>query len=104
MASLILSIPFSDYDGHMGWDGGWSVFMVFGMIAFWGLVIVGMIWLLREIGNSRAAHAKPDDDPLRILDRRFAEGAISPDDYRERRAILTGETELGDQPPSNPAP
>jgi hypothetical protein len=25
---------------------------------------------------------------LRILDRKLAEGSISPDDYRERRAIL----------------
>lgn len=94
MASLILSIPFADFDGHMDgghmdWGGGWGVLMVIGMIVFWSLVIVGLFWLLREIGSSRTAQAKPDDDPLRILDRRFAEGAISPDDYRERRAILT---------------
>jgi putative membrane protein len=91
MATLLLSLPLADFDGHMDWDGGWSVVMVVGMVLFWALVIVGIIWLLRELRSSTASRSKPDDDPLRILDRRLADGLISPDDYRERRAILADE-------------
>lgn len=85
-----LSLPFADFDGHMDWDGGWGVLMMIGMVLFWALVIFGIVWLLREIGGSRTAraHTERESDPIRTLDRRLAEGAISPDDYRERRAIL----------------
>ena len=76
-----------DFDGHMDWDGGWGVAMMIGMILFWAVVIVAIVWLVREFGT-RTAHPRPDDDPLRILDRKLAEGSVSPDDYRERRAIL----------------
>ncbi|GIK83231.1 MAG: hypothetical protein BroJett024_43360 [Alphaproteobacteria bacterium] len=83
-------LPFADFDGHMDWDGGWGVLMMIGMVLFWALVIFGIVWLVREIGGSRAAqtNSERDSDPIRTLDRRLAEGAISPDDYRERRAIL----------------
>jgi len=91
-------IPFSalllaqgDFDGHMDWDGGWWILMAVGIVLFWGLVIFGIVWVGRELGSRREHHGRPDQgDPLAILDRRLAEGAITPDEYRERRAILTG--------------
>jgi putative membrane protein len=77
----------ADFDGdHMG--DGWWVVMVLGMALFWGLVILGGIWLTRELVAGRGRGREPD--ALELLDRRFAEGAISPEDYRERRRILTG--------------
>jgi putative membrane protein len=88
-ASALLALPLADFDGHMDWDGGWWILMALAMIFFWGLVIAGIVWVVRELGNShRQSAAAPD--PLAVLDRRLAEGAISPDEYRERRAILTG--------------
>ena len=91
MALITPLLPLADFDGHMDWGGGWGALMVVGMILFWALVIVGIVWLLREFASGRATPEKSDDDPLRTLDRRLAEGAISPDDYRERRAILEGQ-------------
>ena len=88
LSAFLLRLPLADFDGHMDWDGGWGVVMLIGMVLFWALLIVGIVWLVRELGSSRASHSKPDDDPLRVLDRRLAEGAISPEDYRERRTIL----------------
>jgi putative membrane protein len=87
-----LSILLAQYDGHMDWDDGWGIVMVVGMVLFWGLVIVGIIWLVREVAAMRSHHrtAGSPDDPLRILDRRLAEGSISPEEYRERRSMLTG--------------
>jgi len=68
--------------------------MGLGMLLFWGLVIVGIVWLVREVAGPRhyssgsGSHRGPD--PLATLDHRLAAGEISPDEYRERREILTG--------------
>jgi putative membrane protein len=89
MSALIgFAAPLAD-NGHMDWDGGWWVVMVIGMVLFWGLVILGIVWLVRELSGARGA-AKAEPDALAILERRLAEGTISPEEYRERRSILTG--------------
>jgi putative membrane protein len=78
--------------GHMDWNGGWWIVMALGMVLFWGLVIVGIVWLVRELAGSRQApHGSPQThDPLATLDHRLAAGEISPEEYRERRAMLGG--------------
>jgi putative membrane protein len=88
--STVLLLAQNDLgDGHMDWDGGWWIVMAFGMVIFWGLVIVGIVWLVRELGGSHR-HAHHEPDALAVLDRRLADGSISTEEYRERRAILTG--------------
>jgi putative membrane protein len=72
-------------NGHMG--GGWWIVMMFGMVLFWGAVIVGIAWLVR--GSSGGWREGRKETPLEILERRFAEGAISPDEYHERREVMT---------------
>lgn len=94
--STILTL--ANGDGHMDWDGGWGVVMLIGMILFWALVILAIVWIVREL-TGRHAHAPSrlgPEDPLAILDRRFAEGAISPDEYRERREILNRRNPSGE--------
>lgn len=86
--TALLALQLADFNGHMDWDGNWSVLMIVGMVLFWGLLIVGIVLALRGVGASKATRAESDRDPLRVLDRRLAEGTLSPDDYRERRAIL----------------
>jgi putative membrane protein len=82
------ALVIADFDGHMDWDGGWSAVMIVGMVLFWALVVGGAVWVVRELaGRPRSA----DDDPLRLLDRRLADGTISPEDYAKRKAILTGD-------------
>lgn len=91
MVSALLFLPLADFDGHMDWDGGWGIVMVFAMIAFWALVIGVVVWLVRELSRNGRHAGAAETDPLKTLDQRLADGSISPDDYRERRAILTGE-------------
>ena len=82
-----------DWDGHMDLDGGWWIVMGLGMILFWGLVILGIVWLVREFARPREERAATrDSDALAILDRRLAAGEISPEEYRDRRAVLRGES------------
>ena len=62
--------------------------MMIGMALFWGAIILGIVWLIRDgVGRRQPGH---EETALTILDRRFAEGALSLEDYHERRSVLTG--------------
>jgi putative membrane protein len=62
--------------------------MMIGMALFWGVIILGLVWLVRDgLGRHQP---DPEETALAILDRRFAEGALSPEDYQERKGVLTG--------------
>jgi putative membrane protein len=72
---------------HHGWSGPW--FLLFPL--FWGLVILGIIWIVRGSPpwrRGRAAGPPRTESGIEVLERRFAEGDLSADEYRERRAIL----------------
>lgn len=98
-ATALLFLADVAFDGHMDWGGGgWWIVMALGMVIFWGLVIAGIVWLVREASGSRPhGGERHEGDPLALLDRRLAEGTISPDEYRERRAILTGTSSAGNR-------
>ena len=87
-------IPIADtwgmHDGDVGW--GWMVGMMFMMVLFWGAIIFGVIWLIRGAVGGRPEERR--ESPTEILERRFAEGAVSVEDYRARRKVLAnGSTE-----------
>ena len=62
--------------------------MMMGIGLFWVAVILGLVWLVRD--KADLPQRPSEETALTMLDRRFAEGAVSLDDYRERRAVLTG--------------
>jgi putative membrane protein len=73
-----------------GWNGwnwwGWAL-MSLSMIAFWGLVIWGIVALFRRSGDS--GHERPErSDPERILAERFARGEIEEEEYHRRLQTL----------------
>lgn len=81
LAFLPLADTWGMHDSDVG--TGWMIVMMLGMVVFWGLVILGLVWLLREtIGRGH------DGDPLAILDRRLADGQISVKEYEQRRKAL----------------
>ena len=86
---IALATPLADFfDNHHGDGGaGWWVLMSIGMFAFWGVVIAGVVWLVRG-GSLGAPRRSAPEDPLDVLDRRLAEGALSPEEYEERRRLL----------------
>jgi uncharacterized membrane protein len=63
--------------------------MMIGMGLFWLAIILGFIWLVRD-GVERRQQEPPTDNALTSLDRHFAEGTISLDEYKQRRDVLTG--------------
>jgi putative membrane protein len=82
--SLLLADIWSMHDNGVG--VGWMIVMMIGMALFWGLVILGIVWLARSGSWSHHDHGSP----LEILDRRFAAGEMSAEEYRERRSVLQG--------------
>lgn len=94
MSGAVLSIlQLADAWGMHGGDvgTGWMVVMMLGMAIFWGLIVVGVVLLLRQaINRDRRA----DINPLDTLDRRLAEGELSIEEYGQRRKLLA------DRPPA----
>jgi putative membrane protein len=74
----------------MGWGMGFGWLL---MIAFWGGLIALGVWLVRTL-FPHAKQPRPVDDDLSardILERRFARGEISPEEYNViRQAISDG--------------
>jgi putative membrane protein len=85
-------VPLADSWGmHDDIGAGWWIVMMIGMLLFWGAVILGIVWLIRGGAWGKSASTETPvskETPVEILERRFAEGAITPEDYRARRAVL----------------
>jgi putative membrane protein len=67
---------------------GWMIVMMVGMVLFWGAIILGIVWLVRGATGGWSWRGGRGETPAEILDRRFAEGAISVEDYHERREVI----------------
>ncbi|MGB7588334.1 MAG: SHOCT domain-containing protein [Solirubrobacterales bacterium] len=87
MIAAALYFANSGWDGHMDdWGPGAWILMGVMMIVFWGLVIAGVVWLVRYMTQT-ARHREPS--ALDLLDRRLASGEVSVEEYEERRKALT---------------
>jgi putative membrane protein len=85
LLTLATTLPIASNDD---WGPGpWILFVPLVWIA----IIVTIAWLVRGRGWGRG-WGPPRGGPtaLEVLDRRFAEGEISAQEYRDRRNILAG--------------
>ena len=79
--------PWGWYYGMMG--GGWGMlFMIISMILFWGLIIGGIILLVRFIFPSVSSGMKPSQDALEILKQRYARGEIEKEEFDAKKRDL----------------
>ncbi len=76
-----------------GYDWGWGAWLAMSlmMVLFWGLVIAGIVVLVRYLTGGRQG-GPPAADSGRasaeeLLDERFARGEID-DEYTRRRQLL----------------
>ena len=70
------------YGGGWGWMiGGWIM-----MVVFWGLVIVGIVALVRA-ANNRGGGAEPKDKEtsVEVLRRRYAAGELTKEQFEEMK-------------------
>lgn len=78
-----------NYGGdHM--DGGWGWGMIVLMVLLAAALIAVIVLVVRSVQAPRADAAPAAPSPQEILDRRLAAGEITPDDYRQRLAVLGG--------------
>ncbi|MFD8565433.1 SHOCT domain-containing protein [Streptomyces sp. NPDC059639] len=71
--------------------GGWGWYaMSAGMLLFWLLVGVIAVLAFRALSRSERTVPSREAAPGTVLDERFARGDIDEDEYRRRRAVLTG--------------
>lgn len=78
---------------HM--DGGWGWAMMVLMFVALIAVLALVVWVVRTLGGSHShgAHAvgsPPPETPMQILDRRLAAGEITPEEHKDRSAMLSG--------------
>ena len=93
--NVALATPVADTWMHGGWGWGWMSLMMVMMVLFWGAIIAGIVWLIRAGASGRPVPERPvsKETPTEILDRRFAEGELSEEDYRARREVLAARRE-----------
>ena len=73
--------------GMMGGFGGmW--FMPIFMIIFWGLVIWGIVALVRGQSEPRSSDSSKLDSALDVLKRRYARGEINKEEFEEKKKDL----------------
>ncbi|MDF1525266.1 MAG: SHOCT domain-containing protein [bacterium] len=67
------------------------------MILFWGLIIVGVVLVIRHFTAGLVSSRKDSSpyeapsEPLQILRERYARGEIDTEEFEERKKILEGE-------------
>ena len=75
---------------HPMWGvwGMWGIGMMFFMLLFWGLIIVGVVlgirWLINQGKESRS------DSALEILRQRYARGEINKEEFEGKKKDLGG--------------
>jgi putative membrane protein len=76
---------------HMGWGWGHAIFGTLTMLAFWGGLVVLVVFLVRWLGGGtfpRQEPPPPRRTPLEVLQERFAKGEIDKPEYEEKRRLL----------------
>jgi len=72
------------YGGYGGW------IMLIGMAIFWGLIIWGIVALVRRSGGwgSSGADHQHSESALEVLKKRYARGEINKQEFEEKKKDL----------------
>lgn len=98
MFMLMISWGLPSLAGGQGWvpwdmpmmRGGWGMVMMIMMFIFWAAVMIAIVFLIRWLISSsgsgqRSERARDTDSALEILQKRYARGEISKQDYEDMR-------------------
>ena len=73
------------WEWHYYWSGGWwgLILMILAMVFFWGIVIGGVILVVRTILS--LGREKNSSQALEILKQRYARGEIEKDEFEQKK-------------------
>jgi putative membrane protein len=84
----------NSWGNMMGWGGGFGFGWIF-MLVFWGLIIWGIVALVRGAGghgcwggHHHDEHGHKSNTALDILKERYAKGEISKEDFEKMKKDL----------------
>ncbi|MFZ0449207.1 MAG: SHOCT domain-containing protein [Desulfatiglandaceae bacterium] len=72
-----------------GWGSGWWGFIP--MLLFWGLIIVGVVFLIKLLAQGRTKGGSGDSDSSRALEtlkERFARGEITKEEFGQMKKVI----------------
>lgn len=95
LMALLGALSFSTSDGYYGMMGtgyGWWTVLMMGIPAAFLLII--MVVILAELGRPNSPPSPPSNPgaPLEVVDQRYAEGALSREEYLRIRDDLLRNT------------
>ena len=70
-------------DFGMGFGGG-GIFM----ILFWGLIILGVVYLAKALLGGGSTEEKKSESAQEVLGKRFAKGEISKEEFEDAMEVL----------------
>jgi putative membrane protein len=70
-------------DFGMGFGGG-GIFM----ILFWGLIILGAVYLAKALLGGGSTEEKKSESAQEVLGKRFAKGEISKEEFEDAMEVL----------------
>ena len=70
-------------DFGMGFGGG-GIFM----ILFWGLIILGVVYLAKALLGVGSTEEKKSESAQEVLGKRFAKGEISKEEFEDAMEVL----------------
>ncbi|ROR34786.1 SHOCT domain-containing protein [Inmirania thermothiophila] len=73
------------HDGGGAWGWAWMGLGGIGMVLFWVLVLVAVVWIVRALLGGGSGR---EEDPLVVLKRRYARGEIDRETYERMREAL----------------
>ena len=87
MNGLLIQSGWRDYGMGPGMMGGWWGMGWIFMIIFWGLVVVGLILLIRYLVRI-SKEGKVEESALDILKIRYARGEINKEEFEQKKKDL----------------
>jgi putative membrane protein len=70
-------------DFGMGFGGGWIF-----MILFWGLIILGVVYLIKMLISGDSKEVTKSESAQEVLEKRFARGEMSKEEFEDAIAVL----------------
>jgi putative membrane protein len=75
-------------DWMYGYGMGWGWFGPVLIIVFWGLVIAGIVYLVKVLAGGRSSTFSKEETAIDVLKKRYARGEIDAEEFAKKKKDL----------------